>query len=60
MKAFFADAAHFVRGVFLAHLRCFARWVVPTGAGHQRYSVLAALDAAMGTLVRTVDPCCSD
>ena len=57
-KVFFADAAHFVRGVFLAHLRCFARWVVPTGAGHQRYSVLAALDAADRTLVRTVDPCC--
>ena len=51
-KVFFADAAHFVRGAFLAYLWCFVRWVVPTGAGRQRYSVLAALDAADRTVVR--------
>lgn len=51
-RVFFADAAHFVRGAFLAYLWCFVRWVVPTGAGRQRYSVLGALDAATRTLIR--------
>ena len=32
--------------------RCFVRWVVPTGAGRQRYSVLGARDAATRTLIR--------
>lgn len=50
-KVFFVDAAHFVRGAFLAYLWCFVRWVVPTGAGRQRYSVLGALDAAARTPV---------
>ena len=51
-KVFFVDAAHFVRGAFLAYLWCFVRWVVPTGAGRQRYSVLGALDATNRTLIR--------
>lgn len=51
-RVFFADAAHFVRGGFLAYLWCLVRWVVPTGSGRQRYSVLGALDAATRTLVR--------
>lgn len=51
-RVFFADAAHFVRGGFLAYLWCLVRWVVPTGSGRQRYSVLAALDAVSRTLVR--------
>ena len=51
-KVFFVDAAHFVRGAFLAYLWCFVRWVVPTGAGRQRYSVLAALDATDRTSIR--------
>ena len=49
---FFADAAHFVRGGFLAYLWRLVRWVVPTGSGRQRYSVLGALDAVTRTLVR--------
>ncbi len=48
----FADAAHFVRGAFLGYLWCLARWVVPTGCGRQRYSVLGAIDAVTHELVR--------
>lgn len=48
----FADAAHFVRGAFLGYLWCLARWVVPTGAGRQRYNVLGAVDATTHELVR--------
>jgi len=51
-RVFFVDAAHFVRGAYLAYLWCFVRWVVPTGAGRQRYSVLGALDAVTRTLIR--------
>ena len=51
-KVFFVDAAHFVRGAFLAYLWCWVRWVVPTGSGRQRYSVLGALDAETRTLLR--------
>lgn len=51
-RVFFVDAAHFVRGGFLAYLWCFVRWVVPTGSGRQRYSVLGALDAVSRTLIR--------
>ena len=36
---------------YLAYLWCFVRWVVPTGAGRQRYSVLGALDAVTRTLI---------
>lgn len=50
-RVFFVDAAHFVRGAFLAYLWCCIRWVVPTGAGRQRYSVLGALDAASRALI---------
>ena len=50
-RVFFIDAAHFVRGAFLAYLWCCIRWVVPTGAGRQRYSVLGALDAASRALI---------
>jgi transposase len=51
-RVLFADAAHFVRGGFLAYLWCLIRWVVPTGSGRQRYSVLGALDAVTRALVR--------
>ena len=51
-RVLFADAAHFVRGAFLGYLWCLVRWVVPTGAGRQRYSVLGALDAVTHELVR--------
>ncbi len=50
-RVFFVDAAHFVRGAFLAYLWCCVRWVVPTGAGRQRYSVLGALDAASRAVI---------
>jgi transposase len=51
-RVFFVDAAHFVRGAYLAYLWCFVRWVVPAGPGRQRYSVLGALDAVTRTLIR--------
>ena len=51
-RVFFADAAHVVRGAFLAYLWCLGRWVVPTGAGRPRDSVLGALDATTRTLIR--------
>jgi len=50
-KVFVVDAAHFVRGAFLGYLWCCVRWVVPTGAGRQRYSVLGALDAVSRSLI---------
>lgn len=51
-RVFFADAAHFVRGGFLADLWCLVRWVVPTGSGRPRYRVLGALDAVTRTPIR--------
>jgi transposase len=51
-RVFFVDAAHFVRGAFLAYLWCFVQWIVPTGSGRHRYSVLGALDAVNRTLIR--------
>lgn len=51
-RVLFADAAHFVRGGFLAYLWCLVRWVVPTGSGRQRYSVLGVLDAVSRTRFR--------
>jgi transposase len=48
----FADAAHFVRGAFLGYLWCLARWVVPTGAGRQRYNVLGAVNPFTHEMVR--------
>jgi transposase len=49
---YFADAAHFVRGAFLAWVWCLVRLFVPTGSGRQRYSVLAALNAVSHDLPR--------
>jgi transposase len=48
----FADAAHFVRGAYLAWLWCLVRLFVPTGSGRQRYSVLAAVDAVSHRMTR--------
>ena len=42
-RAFFVDAAHFVLGAFLGMIWCFARIVIPTASGRQRYSVLGAV-----------------
>ena len=49
---FFVDAAHFVRGAFLACVWCLVRLFVPTGSGRQRYSVLGALNAVTHELAR--------
>jgi len=48
----FADAAHFVRGAYLAWLWCLVRLFVPTGSVRQRYSVLAAVDAVTHQMTR--------
>ena len=48
----FADAAHFVRGAYLAWLWCLVRLFVPTGSGRQRYSVLGAVDAVSHAMTR--------
>lgn len=44
-KVFFVDAAHFVLGSFLGMIWCFRRIFAKSGCGHQRYSVLGALDS---------------
>jgi transposase len=51
-RVLFADAAHFVRGAYLAWLWCLVRLFVPTGSGRQRYSVLGAVDAVSHRLTR--------
>ena len=40
----FVDAAHFVMGAFLGMLWCFARQLLPSSCGRQRYNVLGAYD----------------
>lgn len=44
-KVFFVDAAHFVMGAFLGMIWCFARVLVRTSPGRQRYNVLGAIDS---------------
>ena len=41
----FVDAAHFVFGAFLSHVRCFTRVFLRSPSGRQRFNVLGALDA---------------
>lgn len=48
---FFADAAHFVLGVFLCCLWCKARLSVKASAGRQRFNVLGALNAVTKEVV---------
>jgi transposase len=48
---FFVDAAHFVLAPFLGYLWCFARRVIKSPAGRQRFNVLAALNAVTHDLV---------
>jgi hypothetical protein len=48
---FFVDAAHFVLGAYLGFLWCFERLFVKTGAGRQRFNVLAALNAVTHELI---------
>jgi len=44
VQLFFLDAAHFVFGTYLGYLWCFARCYIKSGAGRQRFNVLAGLD----------------
>lgn len=50
-KVFFVDAAHFVMGAFLGMIWCFARVLVKTPPGRQRYNVLGAIDSHSQELV---------
>lgn len=42
---YFADAAHFVHGAFIACVWCVVRVFVPTPSGRNRYNVLGVIDA---------------
>ena len=42
---YFADAAHFVHGAFVACVWCIVRFFIPTPSGRKRYNVLGAIDA---------------
>lgn len=48
---FFVDAAHFVLGAYLGFVWCFERIFVKTGAGRQRFNVLAAMNAITHELI---------
>ena len=48
---FFVDAAHFVMGVFLCCVWCWARLLIRGASGRQRYSVLGAWNAVTQELV---------
>ena len=56
-KVFFVDAAHFVMGAFLGMIWCFARVLVKTPPGRQRYNILGAIDSHNQELIsiRTTD-----
>jgi transposase len=42
---YFADAAHFVHGAFIARVWCMVRIFIPTPSGRSRYNVLGVIDA---------------
>jgi len=42
---YFADAAHFVHGAFIARIWCTVRMFIPTPSGRNGYNVLGVLDA---------------
>jgi transposase len=50
-KVFFVDAVHFVLGSFLGLVWCFARPLVRTSPGRQRYSVLGAIESHSKELI---------
>lgn len=50
-KVFFVDAAHFVMGAFLGMIWCFARVLIKTPPGRQRYSVLGAIESHSHELI---------
>lgn len=50
-KVFFVDAAHFVMGAFLGMIWCFARVLIKTPPGRQRYNVLGAIESQNQELI---------
>jgi hypothetical protein len=44
-KVYFVDAVHFVMGVFLGMIWCFARVLVKTPSGRKRYNVFGAINS---------------
>jgi len=50
-RVFFADAAHFVHGVFLGYIWCFVRMFISSPSGRRRFNVLGALDAVTKKLI---------
>ena len=50
-KVFFVDAAHFVMGAFLGMIWSFARVLVKTPPGRQRYNILGAIDSHSQELI---------
>lgn len=50
-KVFFVDAAHFVMGAFLGMIWCFARVLIKTPPGRQRYNVLGAIESHSQELI---------
>jgi transposase len=42
---YFADAAHFVHGAFIARIWCIVRIFIPTPSGRKRYNVLGVINA---------------
>jgi transposase len=42
---YFADAAHFVHGAFIARVWCIVRIFIPTPSGRSRYNVFGVIDA---------------
>ena len=48
---YFADAAHFVHGAFIACVWCIVRIFIPTPSGRSRYNVLGAIDAITHELI---------
>jgi transposase len=52
---YFADAAHFVHGAFIACVWCIVRVFIPTPSGRSRYNVSGAIDA----ITRNFIPVCN-
>jgi transposase len=48
---YFADAAHFVHGAFIACVWCIVRVFMPTPSGRSRYNVLGVIDAINHTFI---------
>jgi len=48
---YFADAARFVHGAFIACVWCIVRVFIPTPSGRNRYNVLGAIDAITHNII---------